>query len=292
MVRVDDVDYTVKSSDVTLESGYSYNYNLSLNSTFLNVDKVSVAEWNHLTKENLTLEKYIPSVINVYAVTAEGEMIDYNTADESCIGVALHVTGKDFEQKFMIAKNDATDGINNTFYWGKKLYGVDIEDLSNFEKPYSDHKMSNGNLSNGLRSDFTTWVGGSLSDFDGESNTSIIMDAYTKYNQTMESNDMCSMLNAFNTGTSIQNNENFDDWYIPACGQLALMYLAKDDINAALDKIGGTVIKSSRYWSSTEGKQSVFPEAWSIHFNAGGVDSYNYSMKNNQNYVRFIRDIE
>ena len=102
MVRVDDVDYTVTSSDVTLESGYSYEYTLSLNSTFMSVNKVAVTEWNSVTKEHLTLTKpgeakdfenhvkltytvadsQTPVMLMCDPSLADGEGLDLSTIDE------------------------------------------------------------------------------------------------------------------------------------------------------------------------------------------------------------------
>ena len=63
----------------------------------------------------------------VYAVDASGKLIDYNTADSSCLGVAL-VAG---EHKFMIAKSNATDDTNTTLYWSKNLYKNDVAGITN-----------------------------------------------------------------------------------------------------------------------------------------------------------------
>ena len=50
---IDDVDYTVTSSDVTLQNGNSYEYTLSLNSTFMSVSEVSVTPWNNVVALHL-----------------------------------------------------------------------------------------------------------------------------------------------------------------------------------------------------------------------------------------------
>lgn len=42
------------------------------------------------------------------------------------------------------------------------------------------------------------------------------------------------------------------DWYIPAIGELYVMYLIKNQINKALEYIGAELIKDTWYWSSTE----------------------------------------
>ena len=210
----------------------------------------------------------------VYAVTANEELIDYNEADESCIGVAL-VAG---EHKFMIAKSDATnDGSNYNLY-----YDYDKGDLSLTNYSNADGTNSYGYLGGSstpqLSQDFTTWTEGALSDFNGKSNTQVIAAS------SSNAKDMCKVLETFNAGS---DNQGHTDWYVPACGQLALMYLAKTDINAALAKIGGTAFNESYsfYWSSSEYDANY---AWYVNFGGGYVDAYDKS----SNYrVRFIRDI-
>ena len=204
----------------------------------------------------------------VYAVTADEKLIDYNEADESCIGVAL-VAG---EHKFMIAKSDATnDGSNYNLY-----YDYDKGDLSLTDYNTADGTNSNGSLGTKLSDDFTTWTEGALSDFNGKTNTQVIAAS------SSNAKDMCKVLETFNAGS---DNQGHTDWYVPACGQLAHMYLAKTDINAALAKIGGTAFESYYYWSSSE---YAAKHAWRVAFNDGGVL---YNGKSGNHRVRFVRDI-
>lgn len=211
----------------------------------------------------------------VYAVTADEKLINYNEADESCIGVAL-VAG---EHKFMIAKSDATnDGSNYNLYWTNNTSDLS---LTNYTK--SDGTNGSGYLpkpdgtfggSTHLSDDFTTWTNGALSDFNGKANTAVIAAA------SSHAKDMCTVLNTFNA------SDSFKDWYVPACGQLALMYLNMTEINAALAKIGGTALAAEHYWSSSE-LSSYF--AWYVYFDGGFVY---YDLKGNDGYrVRFVRDI-
>lgn len=209
----------------------------------------------------------------VYAVNTNGELINYSTADENCIGVVL-VAG---EHKFMIAKSDATnDGSNYNLY-----YDYDKGDLSLTNYSNADGTNSYGYLGGSstpqLSQDFTTWTAGALSDFNGKTNTEVIAAS------SSNAKDMCKVLETFNAGS---DNQGHTDWYVPACGQLALMYLAKTDINAALAKIGGTALESDYYWSSSENGSSY---AWNVNFDNGNV-SYGRS-KSNFYRVRFVRDI-
>ena len=172
----------------------------------------------------------------------------------------------------MIAKNDATDdGLNYPLY-----YDYDRGDLSLTNYSNADGTNGYGYLGTELSTDFTTWTEGALSDFNGKTNTEVIAAS------SSNAKDMCKVLETFNAGS---DNEGHTDWYVPACGQLALMYLAKTDINAALAKIGGTALESSRYWSSSECDANY---AWYVNFLNGDVD---YDTKDNDYRVRFVRDI-
>lgn len=208
----------------------------------------------------------------VYAVTADGKLIDYNLADATALGVAL-VAG---EHKFMIAKADATnDGSNYKLYYDYDRGDLSLTNYSNANGT-NNYGYLGGTSTPQLNKDFTTWTEGALSDFNGKANTKVIAAS------SSNAKDMCKVLETFNAGS---DNQGHSDWYVPAEGQLALMYLAKTDINAALAKIGGTALKSFGYWSSSEyGSDS----AWYVHFDDGSVS---YGSKRNDTRVRFIRDI-
>ena len=295
-VTVDGTVFTATSAAVELEKGSSYKYTLTLNSTFMGVSEVSVTPWNPVTKESLTLEKVQanantgPTVNSagkangVYAVTAEGELIAYNDAavDATCLGVAL-ITDN---QRIMIEKTESYDATNTTFYWGtnlnyKNVAGITEISTGNGYLPKADGTyQSTPNLS----SDYTTWTSGALSDFNGKNNTNAIITAYAEHSVEMDARDMCKVLQTFNAGT-YGSNQGFTDWYIPAEGQLALIYLNKTAINEALTAIGGTTFSDNYYWSSSEYSSS---DGWRVYFFNGNVlcdDKYL------DKRVRFVRDI-
>lgn len=241
---------------------------LGQTNTYKNITKVS---------ELINDANYIQDDVvsdGVYAVAADGSLIDYNSADAAAIGVAL-VAG---EHKFMIAKSDATNnGSNYNLLWTNNTSDLS---LTNYNKV--DGTNSFGYLpkpdgtfggSTHLSDDFTTWTNGALSDFNGKDNTAVIAAA------SSEAIDMCTVLNTFNA------SDSFKDWYVPACGQLALMYLNMTEINAALAKIGGTALAAEIYWSSSENSSNF---AWFVSFSNGFVRGYG---KYNGNQVRFVRDI-
>ena len=198
----------------------------------------------------------------VYAITAKGELITYNDAavDATCLGVAL-ITDN---QKIMIEKNDGkhVDGYSAGFVWGSYIYGIDVEDIRN-----------------------TTNESDAKTDFNGKANTMAIYATYSEDVVMDNSIDMCYVLSTFN---EMDENEDisFNDWYIPAFGQLWEIYTNKETINEVLSKINGTELTNS-YLSSSEYDASY---AWIINV-SGSVeyidkDNYYYGCK-----VRFVRDI-
>lgn len=62
------------------------------------------------------------------------------------------------------------------------------------------------------------------------------------------------------------------DWYIPAIGELYVMYLMKNQINKALEYIGEELIKDTWYWSSTEDSAT---HAWYLTFSIGSFGNAN-----------------
>ena len=71
-----------------------------------------------------------------------------------------------------------------------------------------------------------------------------------------------------------------EDWYIPAIGELYVMYLMKNQINKALEYIGAELIKDTWYWSSTEHSATY---AWFLIFNYG---LFGNAYKTNETSVR------
>ena len=236
---------------------------------------------SYQVKGNYALESDIEIENGVYAVDANGELIDYNTADSSALGVAL-VVG---EHKFMIANSDATnDGSNRYLYWTKSTSDLLLltnntnVDGTNSEGylPKPDGTFA-GSTKAHLSGDFTTWTTGALSDFNGKDNTTVIAAS------SSDVKDICTVLNTFNTTTD-SNNIGKNDWYVPACGQLALMWLNKKEINEAFAKIGGNAL-ADEYWSSSE-KSATY--AWIVDLYNGYIYQ---GYKSNDSKVRFVRNL-
>lgn len=215
----------------------------------------SVIEDDEIVENDKPIIDITGKANGVYAVTAEGELIAYDDAavDATCLGVAL-ITDN---QKVMIAKVDATDGTNNTFYWGKNLQDKDVAGITE-----------------------TTNSLVAKTDFNGKVNTAAIIAAYDQHSVDMDSRDMCKVLSSYTEG-------GFTDWYIPTLGQLYEMYKKKSDINTALANIGDTALESDCYWSSSEGGVN---RAWYVNFNNGYV--YGDLNKYRDLQVRFVRDLQ
>lgn len=187
----------------------------------------------------------------VYAVNANGNLIDYNSADNTCTGVAL-IAG---EHKFMIAKENATNSPDTTFYWGKNLYQQDVPNLEIVSRRTAAE-----------------------ADYNGKTNTAAIIAGYTALGVDMHRQDMCKVLEIYNDG-------GYTDWYIPSLGQLVLIYRNKIKINEALTAIGGDAFSLDYYWSSSEGHPNY---GWYMNFNDSTND---WISKDSLQCVRFIRDI-
>ena len=214
----------------------------------------------------------------VYAVTADGQLINYNNADTSAIGVAL-VIGKHY---FMIEKTEDYDATYDTFYWSYNITDTELPNYSTINGVNVIGYLPTDGEYNGLpyiSNDINTWVDGALSDYNGKSNSQVITDIAS------HKEDVGNILKAFNEG-SYGNNQGNSDWYIPALGQLALIHLNKTIINNALEKIGGTKLLQEAYISSTESTEDY---NYNI-LNIGYIDSG--GAKDVKHGVRFIRDIQ
>ena len=282
-VTVDGNTYSSVTSSLTLEKAKSYNYSMKLSSTGLNITEVTLTDWQTTDLGNTDFEpvrSWNNLADGVYAVSTEGSPVDVANADASCVAVALIVNDAQTPQKLMIAKADATDGTNNTLHWTKNKSDLSLTNYTNVDgtNSYGYLPKPDGSYQStpNLSGDFTTWTAGALSDFNGKANTAAITAA------SSDTRDMCTVLNTFNA------SDSHDDWYVPACGQLALMYLNKTEINEALEKIDGGAIVDEYYWSSTEYSSNF---GWHIYFGNGGT-THGDNFKDYFCRVRFIRDIE
>lgn len=173
---------------------------------------------------------------------------DYELVDKSTQdNTALGVVLITDNQRILISKADATDGTNSSFYWEKSCTDLSLSNIRN--------------------------ISGAKADFSGKDNTTAIAA------NSSNSRDMCKVLESYTEG-------GFNDWYVPAAGQLYEICTNITDINAALTKIGGTAFESYVYWSSSE---RGINDAWNVTFGNGRVGN---QLKDDLFRVRFVRDID
>ena len=109
-------------------------------------------------------------------------------------------------------------------------------------------------------------------DYNGKSNTSIIIAHGDSNGYETPAADYA--YNYSTTGT------NKGDWYLPAAGELQLIYNNRTTLNTSLSKVGGKQLPSDYHWSSSEYGRY---DAWDLIFNHGLWYS---NFKANAFYVR------
>lgn len=148
----------------------------------------------------------------VYAMSVDGKPVDYDNADNNCIG-AVFITDN---QKIMFTKK-----YNNGGIWSNGLSGKDVAGVTN-----------------------TVDASDAKKDFNGKANTAAILAAYEEYGLEPSGDDMCYKLN------SLIDSDTYKDWYIPSAGQLYEIYMNKATINAMLTKINGGSVNGGALSSS------------------------------------------
>lgn len=135
-----------------------------------------------------------------------------------------------------------TDNTRSTIEWGGE-YGEDLVALPNI-----------------------TSLGQANMDFEGETNTQAIVDQLQNFNSSHYAAKLCFDLIAF----------GFDDWYLPAAGELHAMY-------QQLGPWGNNNFLEWFYWSSTEKNNFA---AWVKNFNTGDQQGANKAINYSCRCVR------
>lgn len=186
---------------------------------------------------------------------------------------------------------DASAGYNRSylFYWGGR--GMDQPGITNYNKLYDSD--TSGYLKSELGSylgtpnlpaNITTWTSGALSDWDGKTNSEVLKEVTEGGEGYGGYVTIGRVLNAF---LASPDAKGFDDWYIPSCPQLSLIWMNLNSVNNALSAIGGQQFNTSNtYWSSSERSANY---AWRLNFSSGLVV---HREKIVSFRVRFIRDIK
>lgn len=228
----------------------------------------------------------------VFYVRPDGSITDSPSND--CIGVVLNAQGK----RFMIEKYEdlnesyvtAGAGKDSTsvFCWGG--YDTDQTGITNYDKvdgsnDYGYLRQESGSYYGkpNFPSSVTAWTNGALSDWKGKANSNVLKGvttgggSYTSY---------ATIGHVLNTFLASADAKGYDDWYIPSCGELSLIYMRLTSVNNALSAIGGQQFNTSDYyWSSSECSSGY---VWRTNFYSGIVNTYR---KSSIYHVRFIRDI-
>ena len=246
---------------VALQRGRVYTYTLN----------VSDPDWQYL--EN-----------GVYAVNEYGGPVDYTTASTAAVGtykgVAVVMKGKAFE----VAKEDApartkwaesnpmTEAEQAQFSSNYITKATENISWGYLKKPDGTY-YSSSTASNQIPDDISTWTGScALADLDGKANTDRIIAAGVT---------IANVINSYNDGSHGSTN-----WYLPAAGQLAYMFMNYNKINDLLTKFSGTSMSTSdSYWSSSVYSANY---AWDGGFSNGSVGYYDVTATLR---VRLVQDL-
>lgn len=210
-------------------------------------------------------------------VRPDGSITDISSND--CIGVVLQAQS----HSFMICKNY----IEGYPVWGEyDTNHTNIIDYINVDGS-NDHgflRKMNGSYDGDpvLSSNVSSWTSGALSDWDGKANSEVLKGVATGVESYASYETIGHALNEF---LASDDAKGFDDWYIPSCGQLALIFMYLYEINDALYSIGGEGFVSYIHWSSSEYDHDY---GWGIDLHNGVVRK---DGKQVEHRLRFIRDI-
>lgn len=186
---------------------------------------------------------------------------------------------------------DASAGYNRSylFYWGGR--GMDQPGITNYNKLYESD--TSGYLKSELGSylgtpnlpaNITTLTSGALSDWDGKTNSEVLKEV-TEGGEGY--NGYVTIGRVLNVFLASSDAKGYNDWYIPSCPQLSLIWMNLNSVNNALSAIGGQQFNTSNtYWSSSERSANY---AWRLDFSSGLVV---HREKIVSFRVRFIRDIK
>ena len=198
------------------------------------------------------LENDVPYIIEdvvnngLYIYDTDGRFTlpkNWNTTNNSkAVGVAI--LGDNC--KFVVAKENAK---SSTVSWGG--YGTDIASLTNYSSQTKAAK-----------------------DFAGITNTQVIIDAIGQTND------------GYRTGSAAQDCVDYifpngQAGYLGAAGEWKLARSYKDELNSALELIGGTTMTEGYYWASTEYSSYI---SWGQWF-----DSNSYLIESRKNYTYYVR---
>ena len=292
VVTMDGKMYQATVSNVTLSAGKVYNYKLTVSNTVgLSINAVTMMDWEDLSE--IRLETELKTILTweeakykdgVYGMLADGRVMVYDeasTTDQTLTGIAFVVNRKAYQ----LAKAAAigTEGYPVVYWW--RYNPKDIASLTNYETVDGTAKRTEGYLAGSntpqLSKVPTEWAVGALSDFNGKANTELIIEAQSN---GIEDGTLGQAVVNFRGNPEV--NEGQSDWFCPACGELAFIFLKMTELNNLLSKVSGTTIVEGDYWSSTEYNSNY---AWEVG-TQGKVYKYGKTGAN-MSKLRLIREI-
>ena len=108
-------------------------------------------------------------------------------------------------------------------------------------------------------------------DLDGSDNWTKVCAADTTAAENAATNyPAFNWVNNYATTNSL-TGDYASGWYLPTVAELSMMYRVKANVNAALEKAGGTKIADTAYWSSSQYSSSRY-SAWNVWFDDGGLN--------------------
>ena len=180
----------------------------------------------------------------IYIYDINGKYTSPSKWDTSRNDEAVGVAILTDDCKFVVAKEDIGQKA-----WGG--YGTDISTLTNYK---------NAALA--------------ATDFDGVSNTSKIIAAIGNTNDGYRDGTAAGDCAAYTF-------PNGKTGYLGAAGEWKVAHQNKEDLNSALTLIGGTTMKESAYWTSTEENNN---QAWDLWFDS--ASGLYIGMRSSRYYVR------
>lgn len=164
---------------------------------------------------------------------------------------------------------------------GAKTLGVGLQNATGSGNTLQwARRTSSDDKAEGLSTDITaiqcTPVGDEAAtatfsgDLDGSNNWQALCDAVSDAG-TSGNYPAWEWVNAYATTANLTGNYA-SGWYLPTVAELSMLYRAKDTVNSALEKAGGTKIADAFYWSSSQ-KASDTNFAWVVWFNGGYLRS-------------------
>lgn len=152
------------------------------------------------------------------------------------------------------------------------------------DDPYEPPFIISPYASDGSRNALADTAGQALADMDGASNTSVLVnlsaikDTYTSgaFENVQANYPAAFACNLFSTVGTSQG-----DWYLPALGELAYLFVREGTINQSLAALGNSAVQVGNLtnatssfgywcWSSSEFSSNA---SWNVHAN-GPVNSY------------------